>query len=50
MTEHPLQKEDKDRVLLKDLLDPGEIVERNPDFLFFEEMDSSTEEPKREGQ
>lgn len=50
MTEHPLQKEDKDRVLLKDLLDPGEIVDRNPDFLFFEEMDSSIEEPKREGQ
>jgi NADH-quinone oxidoreductase subunit C len=50
MTERPLQKKDKDRVPLKDLLDPGEIVERNPDFLFFEEMDSSTEEPKREGQ
>jgi NADH-quinone oxidoreductase subunit C len=50
MTEHPLIKEDKDRALLKDLLDPGEIVERAPDFLFFEESNSLTEESKPEGQ
>ena len=50
MTDHPLIKEDKNRVPLKDLLDPGEIVERDPDFLFFEEKDSPTDEPKHEGQ
>ncbi len=50
MTDHPLQKEEKARAPLKDLLDPGKIVERNPDFLFFEEVDSSTEESKPEGQ
>ena len=50
MTDHPLIKENENRAPLKDLLDPGEIVERDPDFLFFEEMDSSTEESKPEGQ
>ncbi|MBW2708236.1 MAG: NADH-quinone oxidoreductase subunit C [Deltaproteobacteria bacterium] len=50
MTGHPLIKEAKSRASLKDLLDPGEIVERNPDFLFFEEADSSTEASKPEGQ
>lgn len=48
MTDHPLIKENKNRVLLKDLLDPGEIVERDPGFLFFEAVVSSTEEPKPE--
>ena len=50
MTDHPLQKEEKARAPLKDLLDPGEIVERDPDFLFFEEADLPTEESKPEGQ
>ena len=50
MTDHPLIKEDKSRAPLKDLLDPGQIVERDPDFLFFEEVDSATEESKPEGQ
>ncbi len=50
MTDHPLIKGDKNRAPLKDLLDPGEIVERDPGFLFFEEVDSSTEESKPEGQ
>ena len=50
MTDHPLQKEEKARAPLKDLLDLGEIVERNPDFLFFEEADLPTEESKPEGQ
>ena len=44
MTEHPLQKEDKDRTPIKDLLDPGEIVERDPGFLYFEEVDPPTED------
>ena len=49
MTDHPLQKEEKARAPLKDLLDPGEIVERDPDFLFFEEANLPTEESKPEG-
>ena len=50
MTDHPLIKENKNRVPLIDLLDPGEIVERDPDFLFFEKTDSSVRESKSEGQ
>ncbi len=50
MTDHPLIKEDKGRAPLKNLLDPGEIVERDPDFLFFEEANLPTEESKPEGQ
>lgn len=50
MTDHPLIKEDKDRALLRDLLDPGDIVERDPGFLLFEVADSSTDESKPEGQ
>ena len=50
MTGHPLIKEGKSRAPLKDLLDPGEIVERDPDFLFFEEVNLPTEESKPEGQ
>jgi len=50
MTEHPLIKEENDRAPLKDLLDPGEIVERDPGFLFFEEVDAKTDESKPDGQ
>ena len=50
MTDHPLQKEEKARAPLKDLLDLGEIVERDPVFLFFEEANLPTEESKPEGQ
>ncbi len=50
MTGHPLIKEAENRAPLKDLLDPGEIVERDPDFLFFEESNLPTEESKPEGQ
>ena len=50
MTGHPLIKEGKSRAPLKDLLDPGEIVERDPDFLFFEETNLPTEKSKPEGQ
>ena len=46
MTEHPLIKEEKDRLPLIDLLDPGEIVERDPDFPYFKENDSLSEELK----
>ena len=46
MTEHPLIKEAKDRVPLRDLLDPGEIVERAHDFLCFEPADSPSDESK----
>ena len=49
MTCHPLRKEEKARAPLKDLLDPGEIVERDPGFLFFEEFNLPTEESKPEG-
>ena len=50
MTGHPLTKDNKSRAPLRDLLDPGQIVERDPVFLFFEEVDSPTKEPKPEGQ
>ena len=50
MTDHPLQKEENARTPLKDLLDPGEIVEMDPYFLFFEEANLPTEESKPEGQ
>lgn len=50
MTGHPLIKENKNRVPLIDLLDPGEIVERDTDFLFFEKTDSPLRESKSEGQ
>ena len=46
MTEHPLIKEAKDRVPLRDLLDPGEIVERASEFLYFEPADSPIYESK----
>ena len=48
MTEHPLQKEEKDRAPLRDLLDPGEIVEKDPEFLFFEERDGTGEDEKQQ--
>ncbi len=44
MTEHPLQKGEKDRVPLRELIRPGEIVERKPDFRVFEEMDGVSHE------
>ena len=50
MTDHPLIKENKNRVPLIALLDPGEIVERDPGFLFFEKTDSPVRESKSEGQ
>jgi len=50
MTDHPLIKEDKERALLRDLLDPGDIVERDPDFLLFEECDSPIDELKPQAQ
>lgn len=50
MTEHPLIKEAKDRVPLRDLLDPGEIVERAHDFLCFEPADSPSDESTPPGQ
>ncbi len=50
MTEHPLIKEDKNRTALKDLLDFGEIVEKDPDFLFFEEPGLPPGEPKPPGE
>ena len=50
MTDHPLIKEGKSRAPLIDLLDLGEIVERDPDFLFFEETNLPTEKSKPEGQ
>ena len=40
MEGHPLVKAEKERVPLKALLDQREIVLRDPDFLFFEELDS----------
>ena len=48
MTEHPLQKEEKDRAPLRDLLDPGEIVEKDPEFLFFEERDGTGDDEKQQ--
>jgi NADH-quinone oxidoreductase subunit C len=50
MVDHPLLKEDKNRAALRDLLDPGEIVERDPDFLFFEGPDSPTDDAKPDGE
>ena len=50
MKDHPLIKEGKGRAPLKDLLDLGEMVERDPDFLFFEETNLPTEKSKPEGQ
>ena len=50
MTDHPLVKEEKNRAPLKDLLDPGEIVERAPGFLYFEVTDSPAPESKPVGQ
>ncbi len=45
MTDHPLLKQEKDRASLRDLLDPGEILSRDPDFLYFEK----TETPEANG-
>jgi len=50
MEGHPLLKEEKDRSPLKDLLDPGEIVLTDPDFLFFEEPDSPAGASKPHGE
>jgi len=33
---HPLMKEDNGRTPLNDVLNPGEIVDRNPDFELFQ--------------
>ena len=41
MTDHPLQKKEKDRAPLRDMLNPGEILKREPDFLFFENNEAS---------
>jgi NADH-quinone oxidoreductase subunit C len=41
MTGHPLLKEEKERAPLRDLLDPGKILSRDPDFLYFEETETS---------
>jgi len=49
MVDHPLLKEDKNRAALRDLLDPGEIVERDSDFLFFEGPDSPADDAKPDG-
>jgi NADH-quinone oxidoreductase subunit C len=50
MADHPLVKGERNRVLLKDLLDPGTIVERDPGFLFFEAVDPPTDESIPHGQ
>ncbi|EFK10134.1 respiratory-chain NADH dehydrogenase, 30 Kd subunit [delta proteobacterium NaphS2] len=45
MTDHPLQRKEKDRAPFRDLLDTGEILKREPDLLFFEK----NEEPVVKG-
>ena len=50
MTDHPLLKQEKRRVALRDLLNPGEIVERDFDFLFFEEPCSPADESNPNGE
>ncbi|MCG6878930.1 MAG: NADH-quinone oxidoreductase subunit C [Deltaproteobacteria bacterium] len=50
MEGHPLVKAEKERVPLRALLDQGEIVLRDSDFLFFEEPDSPAGAPEPHGE
>ena len=50
MTDRPLQRKENDRASLRDLLNPGEILKRDPDFLIFDDLDSPAGVPEPHGE